>query len=210
LLSYLLLRGKCSSCGTGISIRYPVVEFATAALFLVAAWHFGPTTEGLAAILLTGFLVALTGIDVDHQLLPDILTLPLLWIGILLSLGHVFVGPESSIAGAAVGYLALWSIFWIFFGLTRLIHGEGKEGMGYGDFKLLAALGAWLGWTAVPLIIFLSAIAGAVYGGAMLALARHKLGKPMPYGPFIAAAGWVAMIWGELIIEQYLHFSGLG
>ena len=210
LLSYLFLRGRCSACGARISIRYPLIEFATAALFLVTAWQFGPTAPGAAAILWTGFLIALAGIDTDHQLLPDNLTLSLLWIGLLLSLFGIFVDPASSITGAAVGYLILWSIFWLFYGLTRLLRGEGKEGKGYGDFKLLAALGAWLGWTMVPLVIFLSAIVGAVYGIAMLALSRHERGKPMPYGPFIAAAGWVALIWGERIIDRYLFISGMG
>jgi leader peptidase (prepilin peptidase)/N-methyltransferase len=204
LASYLLLRGKCSGCGQKISARYPVIELCTAILFVVTAWHFGPGTEVLAALLLTGFLVALTGIDVDHQLLPDQLTLPLLWIGLLLSLGGVFVDPVTSIIGAAVGYLSLWLVFHLFKLLT------GKEGMGFGDFKLLAALGAWLGWQMLPLIILLSSLVGAVTGLILMGLKRHESGQPMPFGPFIAAAGWIALVWGDQIINYYLSSSGLG
>ena len=150
VLSYLVLRGKCAYCKKKISIRYPLIEMVTAILFVVTAWHFGPTTQGLAALLLTGFLIALTGIDADHQLLPDNLTLPLLWMGLILSLFVVFIDPVNSIIGAVSGYFALWIIFQLFKLLT------GKEGMGYGDFKLLAALGAWMGWQMLPLIVLLS------------------------------------------------------
>ncbi|NIP18882.1 MAG: prepilin peptidase, partial [Xanthomonadales bacterium] len=203
VLSYLLLRGRCSACGTRISARYPVVELLTACLFLVTAWHFGPTTQCLAALVLTGFLMALTGIDLDHQLLPDNLTLPLLWTGLLLSLFGVFVDPVTSITGAMVGYLSLWTIYHLFRILT------GKEGMGYGDFKLLAALGAWMGWQMLPLVILLSSLVGAVIGLLLMLVRRHQKGQPMPFGPFIAAAGWIAMIWGERIIQFYLRASGL-
>ena len=204
LLSYLLLRGRCSACGARISIRYPVVEFTTAALFVAAAWQFGPGTQFLCVLLLTGFLVALTGIDLDHQLLPDNLTLPLLWAGLLLSLFEVFVDPVTSIIGAAAGYLSLWTIYHLFRILT------GKEGMGYGDFKLLAALGAWMGWQMLPLIILLSSLVGAVAGLALMAARRHGRGQPMPFGPYLAAAGWIAMLWGDRIVEHYLRSSGLG
>lgn len=203
VLSYLLLRGKCSSCSEKISFRYPVIELATALLFLVTALHFGPTIQFLAAMLLTGFLVALTGIDVDHQLLPDNLTLPLLWLGLVLSLFEVFVDPVSSIIGATAGYLSLWIVYHLFRLLT------GKEGMGFGDFKLLAALGAWMGWQMLPLIILFSSLVGAVVGIVLMGLHRHQSGQPMPFGPFIAAAGWIALIWGEKILDYYLSASGL-
>jgi leader peptidase (prepilin peptidase)/N-methyltransferase len=203
LLSYVLLRGRCAACGARISLRYPLIEGVTALLFLVVAWHFGPTVQTLAALALTGFLVALTGIDADHQLLPDNLTLPLLWLGLTLSLFHVFVDPVTSIIGALVGYLTLWFIYHLF----KLI--TGKEGMGYGDFKLMGALGAWLGWQTLPLVILLSSLVGAVVGLAALGLRRHTTGQPMPFGPFIAAAGWIGLLYGERIIDFYLRFSGL-
>jgi leader peptidase (prepilin peptidase)/N-methyltransferase len=203
LLSYLALRGRCASCGARIALRYPLVEALTAVAFLVVAWHFGPSHQAAAAIILTAALVTLAGIDLDHQLLPDNLTLPLLWAGLLLSLTGVFVDPVTSIIGAAAGYLILWTIYQLFRLLT------GKEGMGYGDFKLLAALGAWLGWQMLPLIILLSSLLGAVVGLTMLLLRRHQQGQPMPFGPYIAAAGWIALIWGERITDHYLRVSGL-
>ncbi len=203
VLSYLVLRGKCAYCKKKISIRYPLIEMVTAILFVVTAWHFGPTTQGLAALLLTGFLIALTGIDADHQLLPDNLTLPLLWMGLILSLFVVFIDPVNSIIGAVSGYFALWIIFQLFKLLT------GKEGMGYGDFKLLAALGAWMGWQMLPLIVLLSSLVGAVVGIILMGLRRHQSSQPMPFGPFIAAAGWIALVWGDRIISVYLSSSGI-
>jgi leader peptidase (prepilin peptidase)/N-methyltransferase len=202
VLSWLLLKGRCASCNAPISPRYPLVESLTAVLFLIAAWQLGPTLEMGSVLLLTAFLIALAGIDLDHQLLPDNLTLPLLWTGLLLSLDQVFVTPTASILGAAGGYLSLWTVYQLF----RLF--TGKEGMGYGDFKLMAALGAWLGWQQLPLIIFLSATLGAIFGLALMALKRHHKGKPMPFGPFIAAAGWVAVIWGQEIADHYLKTAG--
>jgi leader peptidase (prepilin peptidase)/N-methyltransferase len=202
LLSWVLLRGKCSACSARISPRYPVIEGLTGALFLLTAWHFGPSAEAAAVFVFTGFLVALAGIDLDHHLLPDNLTLMLLWAGLLLSLEHVFVDPAQSIIGAAVGYISLWSVYHLFRLLT------GKEGMGYGDFKLMAAMGAWLGWQLLPLVIFLSSLLGAVVGLAMMALQRHQKGKPIPFGPFIALAGWIAIAWGEPITRHYLKMSG--
>lgn len=204
VLSYLLLGGKCSSCGNKISLRYPLIELSTAILFLVTAWHFGPGQQGMAAIVLTGFLIALTGIDTDHQLLPDNLTLPLLWLGLILSLFDVFIDPVASIIGAISGYLILWVIYQLFRLLT------GKEGMGYGDFKLLAALGAWLGWQMLPMIVLLSSVVGAFVGLLLMATHRHRKGQPLPFGPFIAAAGWIALIWGDPLINYYLGLSGLG
>ena len=204
LLSYLFLRGRCSSCKASISIRYPLIEATTAILFLAVAMHFGPTFQSLAALGLTAILIALAVIDIDHQLLPDDLTFVLLWGGLFASLFNVFTDPVSSIIGALAGYLSLWIVYHLFRLLT------GKEGMGYGDFKLLAALGAWLGWQMLPLTILLSSLVGAVIGLTMIGLKRHKSSQPMPFGPFIALAGWIAMIWGDKIIDTYLRSSGLG
>lgn len=203
VLSYLFLRGKCSSCKTKISPRYPIVELLTAVLFLAVAFYFGPTIQTIAALGFTGMLVALAGIDVDHQLLPDDLTFFLLWAGLFISLFGVFVDPVNSIIGALAGYLSLWSIYHLFKLLT------GKEGMGYGDFKLMAAMGAWMGWQMLPLIIVLASLVGAVVGLAMIAVNRHKKSQPIPFGPYIAAAGWVALLWGDQIVNTYLHTSGL-
>ena len=203
LISYLFLRGRCSSCHTHISMRYPLVEATTAVLFLLVAMHFGTGVQTIAAIALTGLLIALAGIDIDHQLLPDELTFFVLWSGLFASLFNVFTDPVSSIIGALAGYLSLWTIFHVFRLLT------GKEGMGYGDFKLLAAMGAWMGWQMLPLIILLASLVGAVIGVSMIAFKRHQASKPMPFGPFIALAGWVALLWGDQIIDTYLRSSGL-
>lgn len=204
LLSYLFLKGRCASCKAPISMRYPCIEASTALLFLVVAIHFGPGLQALAAIGLTAFLIALTCIDIDHQLLPDDLTLLLLWSGLFASLFYVFSDPVSSLIGALAGYLSLWLVYHLFRLLT------GKEGMGYGDFKLLAALGAWTGWQMLPLIILLASLLGAVTGLIMIALKRHKSSQPMPFGPFIALAGWIALLWGDGIIDAYLRSTGLG
>jgi len=203
LLSYLFLRGRCSRCKTRISPRYPVIEGLTGVLFLLVAWQFGATGQTIAGFVLTAFLIALSGIDLDHQLLPDNLTLPLVWIGLLLSLFGVFIGPAASIVGVLVGYLSLWLIYHLFKLLT------GKEGMGYGDFKLMGALGAWMGWEMLPLVILLSSLVGAVVGVALLALRRHQSGQPLPFGPFIAAAGWIALLFGDRIVNWYLVSSGM-
>lgn len=203
VLSYLFLRGKCSSCGTHISLRYPLVELITGVLFVVVAWHFGPTLQGLAGLGLTATLVALAGIDYDHQLLPDNITLPLLWAGLLLNLWHTFATPVDAILGAAFGYGVLWFVFHAFKLLT------GKEGMGYGDFKLMGALGAWFGWQALPVLVVLSSVVGAVLGILMLVIDRNRRGKPVPFGPFIALAGFVYLVWGEPIIAAYFRFAGL-
>lgn len=204
LLSYVFLLGRCSSCKTHISFRYPLIEATTAALFLVVAMHFGPNLQALAALGLTALLIALTCIDIDHQLLPDDLTFLLLWSGLFASLFNVFTDPVSSIIGAIAGYLSLWLVYHLFRLLT------GKEGMGYGDFKLMAALGAWIGWQMLPLIILLSSLVGAVIGLLMISLKRHQSSQPMPFGPFIALAGWTALMWGDRIINIYLRSSGLG
>jgi leader peptidase (prepilin peptidase)/N-methyltransferase len=197
ILGFILLGGKCSSCKTPISWRYPLVELVTGLMFLTIIWHFGPTAQGIGALLLTAFLIALTGIDIDHQLLPDNLTLPLLWAGLLVNIYGTYTDLTSSVIGAIGGYLILWSIYQVFRLLT------GKEGMGYGDFKLLAALGAWLGWQVLPLVILLSSVVGAVLGIILMGTGKLQRDKPMPFGPFIAAAGWITLIWGERIIDHY-------
>jgi leader peptidase (prepilin peptidase)/N-methyltransferase len=180
------------------------VELATAVLFLVTLWHFGPTLQGLGALVLTAVLIALTGIDMDTQLLPDNITLPLLWAGILANYFALFTTLASSVLGAVAGYLILWSIYQLFRLLT------GKEGMGYGDFKLLAALGAWLGWQYLPLMVLLSSVVGAAVGLILLGSGKLQRDKPMPFGPFIAAAGWIALVWGQQIMDHYLSASGFG
>ncbi len=204
LLSWLLLRGRCSQCGTAIPLRYPLVEGITGLLSLIVALQFGWSVELLPALLLTWALIALSGIDLDHQLLPDSITLPLLWLGLLLSLVPVFApDPGTAIIGAAAGYLSLWAVFHAF----RLV--TGKEGMGYGDFKLLAALGAWLGWTALPMIILLSALVGAAAGIAMILLLGRDRQLPIPFGPYLAGAGWLALVWGDSLTNAYFRWAGI-
>lgn len=203
LLSYLLLRGRCSSCKSHISIRYPIIEFACGLLTAVVAWHFGFSWQALAAMVFSWSLIALTMIDFDHQLLPDNITLPLLWLGLLLSVGGLFVDSHTSLIGAAAGYLLLWSVYWLFKLLT------GKEGMGYGDFKLLAVLGAWMGWQMLPVIILLSSVVGAVVGITLILFRGRDRNIPIPFGPYLVAAGWLAFIWGTEINQFYLEFSGL-
>ena len=204
MISYLFLGGKCSACKTGISIRYPTVELLTAVLFVITIWHFGPNLQGLTALFLTAFLIALAGIDIDHQLLPDNMTIPLMWAGIVLSFWSIHIDLSSSIAGAIAGYLILWSIYHLFRLLT------GKEGMGYGDFKLLAALGAWMGWQMLPLIVLLSSVVGAVVGLILMGTGHLKKDRPMPFGPFIAAAGWIALVWGDRILDLYSSSGAFG
>jgi leader peptidase (prepilin peptidase)/N-methyltransferase len=204
LLSYLLLRGKCSACKARISSRYPLVEFITAVLFVITIWHFGLNLQGLTALFLTALLIAMAGIDIDHQLLPDNMTIPLMWSGILISFWSVHTDLASSVTGAIAGYLVLWTVYHLFRLLT------GKEGMGYGDFKLLAALGAWMGWQLLPLVVLLSSVVGAVVGLILIGTGRLKKDRPMPFGPFIAAAGWIALVWGEPIIDFYTRSGGFG
>jgi len=203
VLSYLLLRGHCAHCSAPISLRYPLIEAFTGLCSLLVAWHFGYGWPLLFALLLTWSLIALSFIDIDNQLLPDSITLPLLWLGLLLSLFAIFTDSHASIIGAVAGYLSLWSVYWGFKLLT------GKEGMGYGDFKLLALFGAWLGWQYLPMIILLSSLVGAVIGVSMIALGKHDAGKPIPFGPYLAAAGWLALVWGDKINSWYLHYTGL-
>jgi leader peptidase (prepilin peptidase) / N-methyltransferase len=210
LVSWLALRGRCAACRTPISARYPAVELATGLLSAWAAWHFGFGAPAACALGVTWALIALTGIDIDHQLLPDSITLPLIWAGLLAAAAigplpgaSLPVAPRDAIIGAAAGYLSLWSVYHVF----RLA--TGKEGMGFGDFKLLAALGAWMGWKLLPLIILLSAATGAVLGILMILLRGRDRAAPMPFGPYLAAAGWLAMLYGQPLIDGYLRISGL-
>jgi len=198
VLGWLMLKGKCAACHAPISARYPIIEFITGLLIATLAWHFGPSWQFVFASILTFVLVALTGIDLDEMLLPDQMTLPLLWLGLIINLNHTFASPTDAIVGATAGYLSLWSIFWLFKILTD------KEGMGYGDFKLLAVFGAWLGWQMLPLVILLSSLVGAVVGITMIVSKRLKQGNPIPFGPYIAAAGWIALLFGQQIVDWYL------
>ncbi len=198
LLSWLALRGRCRGCGTRIPFRYPAVELIAGVLAALATWRFGATWQGLAACVLCWSLIALTFIDADTQLLPDDITLPLLWAGLLVNLGGVFVPLSEAVIGAVAGYLSLWAVYWAF----KLI--RGKEGMGYGDFKLLAALGAWLGWKVLPAIVLLSSVVGALLGLALIALRRHERAAPLPYGPYLAIAGAVALFAGKPLVALYL------
>jgi leader peptidase (prepilin peptidase)/N-methyltransferase len=210
IVSWLVLRGRCASCKTKISARYPLVELATGVLSAWAAWHFGFGLPAACALLVTWSLVALTGIDIDHQLLPDNITLPLMWAGLVaaVAIGPAVgvalpVSPKDAVIGSVAGYLSLWLVFHAF----RLV--TGKEGMGYGDFKLFAALGAWLGWKLLPLVIILSAATGAVLGILMIVLRGRDRSAPMPFGPYLAAAGWIAMLYGDSLVNGYLRLSGL-
>jgi leader peptidase (prepilin peptidase)/N-methyltransferase len=199
IVSYLVLRGKCRNCGAGISFRYPVIEAISGILCAYAAWHFGFGWAAGGALLFVWALLSLTAIDFDTQLLPDDITLPLLWTGLLFNLFGVFTELPSAVLGAVIGYLALWSVYWLF-KLTT-----GKEGMGYGDFKLLAALGAWLGWQMLPLIILLSSLVGAVIGITLIVALKHGRNIPIPFGPYLAGGGLIALFWGQTLTQSYLH-----
>ncbi len=203
LFGWLLLGGRCRYCKAGISIQYPLVELLSGVLSAIVVWRFGVAWPALAGLVLTWTLIALSGIDFRTQLLPDQLTLPLLWLGLLLALRPLFVAPPAAILGAAIGYLSLWSVYWGFKLLT------GKEGMGHGDFKLLAALGAWMGPMALLPIVLLSSLIGAIVGGSLIALKRHDSDMPMPFGPFIAMAGWVWFVAGNSLLHAYLQLTGL-
>ncbi|WP_428310415.1 prepilin peptidase [Hydrocarboniphaga sp.] len=200
VVGWLMLRGKCAACAAPISVQYPIVEAVTGLMSAVCAVHFGATPQLLAALVLTWSLIALTVTDLRTMYLPDDLTLPLLWTGLVISLWGVFATPAEAILGAALGYGLLWGVFHLF----RLA--TGKEGMGYGDFKLLAALGAWLGWQALPQIVLLSALVGAAVGVALIVSRRAEWSSRIPFGPYIAGAGWIALIWGERINHAYLAY----
>lgn len=199
IVSWLFLRGKCSACHTAISVRYPLIEAVTGLLTAFAAVHFGFGWSALGAIVLIWSLIALTFIDFDTTYLPDAITLPLLWCGLLFNLGNTYADLPSAVIGAMAGYLSLWSVYWGFKLLT------GKEGMGYGDFKLLAALGAWLGWQMLPLIVLLSSMVGAVVGILLIVLAKRGREVPIPFGPYLATAGLIAIFWGEQLTQHYLR-----
>ena len=199
VISWLALHGRCSACRAPISVRYPLVEAASAALSAFAAAHFGPGWAAAGALLLIWSLIALTFIDFDTKYLPDSITLPLLWIGLLFNLGANYTDLQSSVIGAMLGYLSLWFVYWVFKLAT------GKEGMGYGDFKLLAALGAWLGWQTLPLVVLLSSLVGALVGIALIILAKHGRNVPIPFGPYLATAGLIALFWGRDLTMAYLR-----
>lgn len=199
ILSYALLKGRCRGCGNPIGLRYPVVEALTAALFGLAAWRLGATPMAAGAMIFAAAMIALTFIDFDTQLLPDDITLPLLWAGLIFNLFGTYTDLSSAVVGAAAGYLSLWSVYWLFKLAT------GKEGMGFGDFKLLAAIGAWLGWQMLPLVILASSVVGAVVGIALIVFVRRGRDIPIPFGPYLAAAGLIALFWGKPLTQAYLH-----
>ena len=201
ILSYLFLKGQCSHCQTRIPLRYPAVELFTGILSAVVAYMLGPTWQCLAVLFLTWALIALSLIDFDHMLLPDEITLLYLWAGLIININGLFVPIEQAVLGAIIGYLSLWSVYWLFKIIT------GKEGMGYGDFKLLAMLGAWMGWQLLPLIIILSSIVGATIGISLILFKGRDRQIPIPFGPFLAAAGWIAILWGEPMMNFYLNAS---
>ena len=203
IVSYLVLGGKCSSCKIPISAQYPLVEAFTAVVTVAVGWHFGVSLQTLAALFLSWSLIAASGIDIGHKLLPDSITLPLLWLGLLLALFGVFVELEDAVIGAMAGYLSLWSIFMLF----KLV--TGKEGMGHGDFKLLAAFGAWLGWKPLLIVVLTSSLVGAVVGITMILLKRSDRGTQIPFGPYLAAAGWLTLLWGEDMFRFYFSLFGL-
>lgn len=202
IISWLLLKGKCASCSNPISARYPIVEAITALLSLVVAYKLGATEQALLYIAITWPLVALTFIDIDHMLLPDQITLPLVWLALIAAVLGYTVTPTDAIIGAACGYLSLWSVFWLFKLLT------GKEGMGYGDFKLLAVFGALLGWQSLLTIILLSSVVGAIIGIALLTIQGKEKTTPIPFGPYLAIAGWITMLWGEQLQASYFNLIG--
>jgi leader peptidase (prepilin peptidase)/N-methyltransferase len=199
VISYLLLGGKCKGCHAPISMRYPIVELLSGALSSFAAWHFGFGLAGLAALILIWALIALTCIDLDTQLLPDDITLPLLWLGLIFNMSNAFTSLPNAVIGAISGYLILWSVYWVF-KLTT-----GKEGMGYGDFKLLAAIGAWFGWQMLPLVILLSSVVGAIVGITLIVAAKHGRDIPIPFGPYLAGGGLIALFWGAQLTQSYLQ-----
>ncbi|MCK8131030.1 A24 family peptidase [Pseudoalteromonas sp. 2CM28B] len=202
IISWLILKGKCASCSNPISVRYPAIEAITAILSLVVAYSFGATEQALLYIFVTWILVALTFIDIDHMLLPDQLTLPLVWLALIAAVAGITITPSDAIMGAAFGYLSLWSVFWLFKLLT------GKEGMGYGDFKLLAVFGALLGWQSLLTIILLSSVVGAIIGIALLSIQGKDKATPIPFGPYLAIAGWITLLWGAQIQAAYFNLIG--
>ena len=203
LLSWLALRGRCRSCGKSISFQYPLVELLTALLFLACAWRFGFGWKCFGALVLTSFLVALSGIDLRTKLLPDQLTLPLMWLGLIAASDNLYMHTKPALLGAMAGYMSLWSVYWVFKQLT------GKEGMGHGDFKLLAALGAWIGLAGILPTILLSSFLGAVIGSIWLFAKGRDKATPIPFGPYLAVAGWISFMWGKDLVGAYMRFAGL-
>jgi len=203
VISYLFLRGRCSSCKNSISLRYPIIELVCGLMSGFVAWEFGFSIEALAAIFLTWILITLSMIDYDTKLLPDIITLPILWLGILLNINGTFTSLENSVIGAIAGYLSLWSIYQVHHFFT------GKEGMGFGDFKLLALLGAWLGWQSLLMIVLLSSLVGAIVGISLIIFLGRDRMLPIPFGPYLASAGWISLVWGEQLLQLYMGMSGL-
>ena len=203
VISYFFLKGQCATCNKPISSRYPIIETFTAITSAIVAWHFGYTPQTVFALMLTWSLIALSFIDIDHQLLPDTITLPVLWLGLFLSLFGLYTDTNASIIGAIAGYIILWSVYHLFKLAT------GKEGMGYGDFKLLALFGAWLGWQYLPVIILLSSLVGAIIGLSMIIIVKRDHNIPIPFGPYLAAAGWIALLWGNDLNQFYLTATGL-
>ncbi|RWU22115.1 prepilin peptidase [Pseudomonas alkylphenolica] len=203
VLSYLALRGRCSSCSSAISVRYPLVELGCAALTGFIAWYLGPTSAALALMLLSWGLLAMSLIDIEHRLLPDALVLPLLWAGLIANAFELFVPLQAALWGAVIGYLSLWSVFWLFKIIT------GKEGMGYGDFKLLALIGAWGGWQVLPLTLLVASVLGVVIGVVMMRVKGLKASTPIPFGPYLAIAGWIALLWGGQITTSYINYLGM-
>jgi leader peptidase (prepilin peptidase)/N-methyltransferase len=199
VVSYIFLKGRCAACHSRIPPRYPIIEIATAILSVFAALHFGYTLQTAAALAFTWMIIPLCVIDYDEQLLPDCITLPLLWAGLALSLANIFIDSQASIIGAMSGYLCLWVVYHLFKLAT------GKEGMGYGDFKLLAAIGAWVGWQALPVVILFSSVVGAITGISLIAVKGRQRSQPIPFGPFLASAGWITLLWGQDILNLYLH-----
>ena len=203
LLSWLALRGKCRSCGKPISFQYPLVELITGLLFLACAWRFGFGWKCFGALIFTSVLIALSGIDLRTKLLPDQLTLPLMWLGLVAASDNLYMPAKPALLGAMAGYLSLWSVYWVFKQLT------GKEGMGHGDFKLLAALGAWIGLSGILPTILLSSLVGAVVGSIWLGVKGRDKATPIPFGPYLAVAGWISFMWGQQLVDAYLRFAGL-
>lgn len=203
VLSFIFLKGRCRFCKSPISWRYPIIEVITALLSMICAYRFGLSWQLFAALILTWSLLTLSIIDWEHQLLPDDITFPLLWLGLIFNMQHLFTDLKSALLGVIVGYLFLWSVYWLFKFITH------KEGMGYGDFKLLAMLGAWLGWAALPAIILISSFLGAITGISLIALKRHSREQPFPFGPFLALAGWITLLWGDKLSHFYSRYFGL-
>lgn len=203
IISYILLRGKCRACHKHISLQYPIVELLTSVLCMLVAWYFGVTWQTVAGCVLTCVLIVQSGIDLEHKIIPDEITLPILWLGIIMSIWNIYVTSTDAIIGAVAGYVVLWIVYWLFYWVTK------REGMGYGDFKLLAMLGAWLGWQVLPFIVLFSSITGSIIGIYILIFMHKKRHFRIPFGPFLALAGWVALLWGTAINEWYLNYTGI-